>query len=94
MMVLTPLNLVRHELIGLRAKVIKSKNPSDQGMEGKIIDESFKTISLEVNGKEKKIYKENVILIIEQPDGKKVQVDGKLLLARPWERIKKKVPKY
>jgi ribonuclease P protein subunit POP4 len=93
-MVLTPLNLVRHELIGLRAKIIKSKNPSDQGMEGKIIDESFKTISLEVNGKEKKVYKENVILIIEQPDGKKVQVDGKLLLARPWERIKRKLPKY
>lgn len=93
-MVLTPLNLVRHELIWLRAKVIKSKNPSDQGIEGKIIDESFKTISIEVNGKEKKVYKENVILIIEQPDGKKVQVDGKLLLARPWERIKKKLPRY
>jgi ribonuclease P protein subunit POP4 len=93
-MVLTPLNLVRHELIGLRAKVIKSKNPSDQGLEGKIIDESFKTISLEINGREKKVYKENIILIIEQPDGKKIQVDGKLLLARPWERIKKKFPKY
>jgi ribonuclease P protein subunit POP4 len=93
-MAITPLNLVRHELIGLRARVIKSKNPSDQGIEGKIVDESFKTITLEANNRTKKIYKENVILLIEQPDGKKVQVDGKLLLARPWERIKKKFPKY
>ena len=93
-MPITPMNLVRHELIGLHAKVVKSKNASDQGIEGKIVDESFKTISLESNGRVKKVYKENVILIIEQPDGKKVQVDGKLLLARPWERIKKKFPKY
>jgi len=93
-MVLTPASLVRHELIGLNAKVLKSTNPANVGLEGRIIDESYKTISLRVNGKEKKVFKENVVLQIELPTGQKVQVEGKLLLGRPWERIKKKFPKY
>jgi ribonuclease P protein subunit POP4 len=93
-MVLTPINLIKHELIGLHAKVVKSTNASNEGVEGRIVDESYRTITIESNGKDKKIFKENVILIVEMPDGKKVQVEGKLLLARPWERIKKKFPKY
>ncbi|MEM2874039.1 MAG: ribonuclease P protein subunit [Candidatus Nanoarchaeia archaeon] len=93
-MSITPINIVRQELIGLNAKVIKSKNPANIGLAGKIIDESYQTITLEVNGREKKIFKEAVILVIELPDGKKVQVNGKLLVGRPWERIKRKFPKY
>ena len=93
-MVLTPASLVLHELIGLHAKVLKSTNPANVGLEGRIIDESFKTISLQVSGKEKKVFKENVVMQIELPTGQKVQVEGKLLLGRPWERIKKKFPKY
>jgi len=93
-MALTPMTLVRHELIGLHAKVLKSKNTSDVGIEGRISDESFKTVSINTNGKDKKVFKENVILLIELRSGQKVQVDGKLLLGRPWERIKKKFPKY
>jgi len=93
-MVLTPINLIKHELIGLHAKVVKSTNASNEGVEGRIVDESYRTITIESNGKDKKIFKENVVLIVELPDRKKVQVEGKLLLARPWERIKKKFPKY
>jgi ribonuclease P protein subunit POP4 len=93
-MALTPINLIKHELIGLHAKVVKSTNASNEGVEGRIVDESYRTITIEANGKDKKIFKENVILIVELPDRKKVQVEGKLLLARPWERIKKKFPKY
>ncbi len=93
-MALTPINLIKHELIGLHAKVVKSTNASNEGVEGRIVDESYKTITIESNGKDKKIFKENVILIVELPDRKKVQVEGKLLLARPWERIKKRFPQY
>ncbi len=93
-MALTPVSLVRHELIGLHAKVLKSTNPSNIGIEGRIIDESFKTISISSGGKERKVFKENVVMLIELPTGQKVQVEGKLLLGRPWERIKKKFPKY
>ena len=93
-MAITPVTLVRHELIGLHAKVLKSTNQANVGMEGRITDESFKTVSIRVDGKEKKVFKENVVLLIELPTGQKVQVEGKLLLGRPWERIKKKFPKY
>jgi ribonuclease P protein subunit POP4 len=93
-MVLTPVTLVRHELIGLHAKVLKSKNNADVGIEGRISDESFKTVSIFSGGKDKKVFKENIVLLIELRSGQKIQVDGKLLLGRPWERIKKKFPKY
>ena len=93
-MVITPLNLVKHELIGLHAKVVKSVNPSNAGIEGRISDESYRTLTIEADGRARKIFKENVILVVALPDGKKVQVDGKLLVGRPWERIKKKFPKY
>lgn len=93
-MAITPLSLVRHELIGLHAKIVKSTNPANVGLAGKIIDERYQTLILQTNSREKKIFKENVVLIVELPDGKRVQVDGKLLLGRPWERIKKKFPRY
>ncbi|MEM2954587.1 MAG: ribonuclease P protein component 1 [Candidatus Nanoarchaeia archaeon] len=90
-MPITAFNLIKHELIGLKARVVKSKNPSNIGLEGKIVDESWKTLTLETNGREKKIFKSDVTLLIELSDGKKVQVEGSLLLGRPWERIKKKI---
>ena len=93
-MPITPMNLVRHELIGLHAKVVKSTNQANIGIEGKITNESYTTLTIELDGKEKKVFKENVILLVELPDGKKVQVHGNLLVGRPWERIKKKFPKY
>jgi len=94
MMAITPLNVVRHELIGLHAKVVKSTNQANMGVEGKIVDESYRTLTIEINGKEKRVFKENIILLVELPDGKKVQVQGLLLVGRPWERIKRKFPKY
>ena len=91
---ITARTLLRHELIGLNAKVLRSKNAANVGIEGKITDETLNTLTIQTNSREKKIFKADVVLLIELPDRKKVQVDGALLVGRPWERIKKKVPRY
>lgn len=49
------------ELIGSQVKIIEAKNSSLLGLEGKIIDETKNTITIE-NGKKRKIIKSHIIL--------------------------------
>ena len=46
-MPITPYNLVRHELCGLSAKVEKSTDPTQKGLKGTVIDETYKTLKIE-----------------------------------------------
>jgi len=41
---ISPRNILRHELIGLEAGVVNSRNPSHRAVEGFIVDESMKTL--------------------------------------------------
>ncbi len=93
-MAITPSNLVRHELIGLHVKIVSAKNPSNIGVEGKVVNETYKTLVIEHKKKEKTVFKDGVTIIFTLPNKQKVEVDGKLLVARPWDRIKKKLPKW
>lgn len=83
-----PKNIVRHELIGLNIEIVKAKNPSLIGIKGKIIDESKNILTIETQNKIKKILKDQATFNIELKDHI-VQVEGKLLLGRSEDRIKK-----
>lgn len=88
-------NIYRHELIGLAVKIAKSTDSTQKGLKGKVIDESYNTLKIETKeGKEKIIPKSNSIFIFTLPNGVKVEVDGKLLIARPEDRIKKKIARW
>lgn len=93
-MTINAYNLLRHELCGLSVKVEKSTDPTQKGLSGKVIDETYNTIKIETKGKEKTLIKENCIFVFTLPDKTKVQVDGKLLVSRSEDRIKKKFPKW
>ena len=93
-MPITPENLVRHELIGLEVEIKQSTNPSQKGLKGRVIDESFKTLEIETKTGEKTVPKENTIFVFTIPDKTKVQMEGKILLGRPEDRIKKKLPRW
>jgi ribonuclease P protein subunit POP4 len=94
-MSITPQNLVRHELIGLLVKVKDSTNRTEKGLKGKVIDETYNTLKIETNdGKEKVLAKSNSIFIFTLPNGTKVQADGKILISRPEDRIKKKIQRW
>lgn len=88
-MPITSGNLVRHELIGLEVKIGKSTDQTQKGLKGKVIDESYNTLKIETKGREKVIPKANTIFIFALPNGVKVEVDGKVLIGRPEDRIKK-----
>ena len=91
---ITPENLVRHELINLPCRVKGSTNKALIGLEGRIVDETRQTLTLEVKGKEKSLIKDQCIFSFKIPSGKWVRIEGKILLARPEDRIKKKFRKW
>ncbi len=93
-MTITPQNLVRHELMGLDVEVKESSNKSQIGLTGKVVGETYSTLTIETKKKKKIIPKDVAIFIFTLPDGSKVQVDGKILVGRPEDRIKKKLPSW
>lgn len=94
-MPISPENLVRHELIGLSVRIEKSTDPTQKGIKGRIIDETYNTFKIETkDGKEKIVSKKNCIFIFTLPDKTRVQVDGKILVSRPEDRIKKKLARW
>lgn len=89
-MKVTP-NIIRYEFIGTEAKVAKSKHSGYVGISGKIIDETRNTFILEHNGKRKTIVKDAATFHFKFPDETTVEIDGKLLLGKPEDRLKKRV---
>ena len=94
-MVITPKNIVRHELIGLKVRISSSKNKSLNGLSGVVVDETCNTLVIKTkDGKEKIVIKKVCMFDFTLPNGTVVSVDGRLLVSRPEDRIKKKLPKW
>lgn len=83
--------IIKHEFIGLETKIVKSSNPSYIKISGKIIDETRNTFTLLHKGKRKKIIKKTAVFHFKFPDGTVVEINGKLLVGRPEDRLKKRV---
>lgn len=75
-------------LIGFKATIKRSADKSLQGLKGKIVDETLKTLTMRTEKGEKVVSKEIVVLEVEYPDGT-IEVSGKEVLQRPHERLKK-----
>ena len=82
-------NLLRHELIGLSVEVADSSDQNLVGKKGTVVDETQNTVAIEEDGEVKSLQKSVVVLRVTLPDGEEVQIDGKKLVARPEDRIKK-----
>lgn len=85
---ITPTNLIRHELIGLDVVVSESLNPLSIGIQGKVIDETQQTLTIQTKKGNKKILKRLSTFVFNVKD-KKVEVKGSVISKRPWERISK-----
>lgn len=93
-MPITPKNIVRHELIGLTTRVKSATNKYLIGIKGLIVNETYNMIEVETKKKVVKVMKKGTIFIFYLPSGKRVEVDGNLLVGRPEDRIKKKLPRW
>ena len=90
-----PKDLVRHELIGLDVEVVESTNSDAVGVKGKVINETRNMLVIETANKEEKSFvKEQCTFLFTLPTGGEVEIEGRLLVARPEDRIKKKLKQW
>ena len=89
-MPITKRNVLKHELIGLEARVVNSSDQNLIGTYGTIIDETKDMFVINQAGKPKIVQKATSIFGISLPSGEEVDVDGAKLVARPEDRIKKR----
>lgn len=86
---------MRHELVGLEVKIIQSSHGDLEGIKGKVVNETKKTLTIEDGeGNEKIIPKGSTKFNFILPEGLKVEIDGKIIVSRPEDRIKKRFRKY
>ncbi len=83
--------ILKQEFMGLTAKVVKSKNSFYEGINGKVIDETKNTLTILHGGKKKVIVKEISLFHFTLPDGTVIEVDGKSIVGRPEDRLKKRI---
>ena len=89
-MKVTP-DIIRHEFIGTEGKIAKSPHADYLGIHGRVINETKSTFTIMHNGKAKNIIKNSAIFNFKFSDGTTVEIDGKLLVGRPEDRLKKTV---
>lgn len=89
-MKITP-NIVQSEFIGLTAKIAKNSNPSIVKLRGKVVDETRNTFVILHEGKQKTVPKDTSVFHFVMQDGTVVEIDGRLLLGRPEDRVKKRI---
>jgi len=89
----TPKNILRHELIGVEAKVVRSTHKGYVGIKGLVVDETKNTITILQGGRKKMVVKEVSTFRFKLPDGTIVEVEGKMLVGRPEDRVKRRITK-
>ncbi|NWG10361.1 ribonuclease P protein subunit [Candidatus Bathyarchaeota archaeon] len=89
-MKITP-DIIRHEFINIETKVCRKPQASYAKISGKIIDETRNTFVILHKGKKKTIIKDLAIFQFKFSDGTIAEIDGKLLVGRPEDRLKRHV---
>jgi ribonuclease P protein subunit POP4 len=89
-MKVTP-RIVQQEFIGLDAKVVESSNPTCIGISGKVVDETRNVLVIKHRDKKKSIIKNTAVFHFTLADGTIVEIDGKVIVGRPEDRIKKRL---
>jgi ribonuclease P protein subunit POP4 len=89
-MKVTP-EVITDEFIGTDAKIAKSTNSSYLRLHGRLIDESRNTFTILHEGQSKIVVKDVSVFHFKFSDGTIVEIDGKLLVGRPEDRLKKHI---
>jgi len=87
-MKVTP-DIIRYEFIGAKGQVAQSHNMNYVGVSGIVVGESKNTFIFQGEGKARSLIKEAATFDFTFNDGTVVEIDGKLLVGRPEDRLKK-----
>lgn len=87
-------DIIRHELIGLEARIARSTNRSLAGVNGVIVDESRNTLTIKNKRRKLIVPKQSATFRFTLTDGTFLEVEGYRLVARPENRLKSKVRRW
>ncbi len=85
---MTAKNIVWHELIGLKAKIIRASHPGLVGIEGYVLDETRNTLT--IGGERVWVILKGVVYLEFEVGDKRIRINGKELIGRPEMRLKKR----
>ena len=91
---ITPHNLIRHELLGLSVRVMRSKDSALNGTRGVIVDETRNMLTVDRKAGRIMVPKGIATFRFNLPSGVQVDVDGERLIARPENRLKTRVKRW
>ena len=89
-MKITP-NILKQEFIGTQSTISLSHHADIIGLTGEIVNETKNTFTILHKNKVKKIIKNLATFRFKFQDDAIVEIDGKLLVGRPEDRLKKKI---
>jgi ribonuclease P protein subunit POP4 len=84
---ISPRNILRHELIGLDVSVAESSNPLHCTIEGLIVDETKNTLLIRTPLGDRRVQKQYSRFRIVLPNGARVVIDGSALVSASERRI-------
>ena len=87
-MKITP-DVIRCEFIGTNAEVHRSSHIESLGISGRVVDETRNTFSILQKTKRKILAKESNVFRFRFPNDAIVEIDGKILVGRPEDRLRK-----
>lgn len=76
-----------YELIGQEIEVVRARNKSNLGLQGRVVDETKYTLRILHQGKTKTLLKNNIAFKLKK---NALVLEGKNLALRPEERLKGK----
>ena len=85
----TKTNLKKHELIGLGVEILESRNKTQVGIKGKVVNETQKILKIESGKRGKSVQKKGSVFRFTLQTGEKVKIKGEEIAFRPEERIRK-----
>ncbi len=83
---ITSENVIKHEMIGIKVKILSSTNPQLVGLNGTIIDETKSMFTLKTDNGIKMVAKEGNTWEFLLNDDKKI-IEGSTIVKRPHERL-------
>jgi ribonuclease P protein subunit POP4 len=89
-MKVTP-EIICHEFIGTQGRIANSQHADYMGISGQVMDETKNTFIIQHEGKMKSIVKSSAVFNFQLADGTIVEIDGKLLVGKPEDRLKKTI---
>lgn len=88
---ITPQNIIRHELTGLDVRVEQAQNQYLNGISGLVVLETRNMVFVRTGTEVKKVAKKGVIFRFTLPSGKRVDVTGAVLVMAPEKRINMRI---